>query len=188
MGLAHVFMSFEVDDGQYLVVSIEARLKNNESYSPGRGLFRYFAKTIVLSSEQDVIGLRSHIRKNERLFLYPLQLTELQQQALLLDFLRAANALAREPEFYNTLFDNCMVGLLAETYEFRYLRYYFNPNILLPGNSDKFLLEKGLLAWRGDINDLRKKAYVDGIGYSIDDADYSKKIRGIKASANPLGN
>jgi len=45
-GLAHVLLSFEFKDDQFLVVSIEARLRkdNVDGYDPIKGLFRGYTK------------------------------------------------------------------------------------------------------------------------------------------------
>lgn len=181
MGMAHVFISFEFSDGQYLVVSAEARMQEKDKgYNPVAGLFRAYTKIIVLATEQDVIGLRSHIRTNETLYLYPLKIDELEQKALLLGYLRAANALTAEAIFYNTLLDNCMLTLLAESYRFRGVTQVFDQRILLPGYADEFILEEGLIAYPGDIDRVRGRALVDGQRFSIDDPNYSKKIRKLE--------
>ena len=40
--IAHTLVSFGFDDGQFLVVSVEARLQRWQSYSPLRGIFRSY--------------------------------------------------------------------------------------------------------------------------------------------------
>jgi len=122
-GLAHVLLSFEFEDDffvkDYLVVSIEARLQEDDSkgYNPIAGLFGAYTKTIVLATEQDVIGLRTHIRE-EPLYLYKLEVPEIYTKPLLLNFLRKAQVLNRRPAFYNSIVDNCMTGLLSESHQF----------------------------------------------------------------------
>ena len=63
--LAHVFISFEFKNDQFLIVSIEARLeeKHINGYNLIKGAFRAFNKAVVLATERDAIGLRTHIRK-----------------------------------------------------------------------------------------------------------------------------
>lgn len=177
-GLAHVFLSFEFSDNKFLVVSIEARLeeKHVEGYSPIKGLFRGYSKTIVLATEQDVIGLRTHIR-GEAVYLHKLDLPELYTKPLLLNFLREAQALTMKPTFYNTLIDNCMTGLLAQSDRFRSVWSWFDTRILLPGFSDEIAYELGYINNTKSLNEVRKEALIAPGLMQIDDADFSQKIR-----------
>ena len=176
--LAHVFISFEFEEKKYLVVSIEARLekKHVNGYNPIKGAFRAFNKTVVLATEQDVIGLRSHIRK-ERVHLYPLQVPELYTKPLLLNFLREAQVLNRKPRFYNTLMDNCMTGLLSQSEQFRGLTSWFDWRIVLPGGSDEIAHELGFIDHSKTLNQLRQLSVINPTGFTVDDTDFSEKIR-----------
>ena len=179
-GLAHVFLSFEFENQQYLTVSIEARLqkKHTDGYSPISGLLRAYNKMVVLATEQDVIGLRSHVR-GERVHLYKLDVPDLYTIPLMLNFLREAQVLNREPEFYNTVTDNCMTGLLAESYQFESLLDWFDLRIMLPGNSDELAYELGFIDTSDNLQQLREKARVKPESFSINDPNFSRLIRGI---------
>jgi len=175
--LAHVFISFEFEDSQYLVVSIEARLeKKHASYNPIKGAFRSFHKTVVLATEQDVIGLRSHIRQ-ERVYLYPLDVPELYTKPLLLNFLREAQVLTRRPAFYNTLIDNCMTGLLVQSEQFKKIISWIDWRIVLPGGSDEIAHKLGYIENSETLQTLRESALIKPNGFSIEDVDFSKNIR-----------
>ena len=176
--LAHVFISFEFEDKKYLVVSIEARLEKEHinGYNPIKGIFKAFNKTVVLATEQDVIGLRSHIRK-EKVFLYPLEVPELYTKPLLLNFLREAQVLNRKPRFYNTLTDNCMTGLLSQSEQFRSLTSWFDWRIVLPGGSDEIAHELGFINNSQTLTNLRQSALINPNGFTIEDKDFSEKIR-----------
>ncbi len=159
-GLAHAFMAFRFSDGQHLAVSIEARQERSQPhYSPLAGTFRRYTKFMVLATEQDVIGLRSHVRK-EPLFLYRLSLNQLQSHTLLLNFLRRADYLSASPDFYNTLTDNCLTGLMLESGRYEDLHSWLDYRILLPGYADEMLHEIGVLAHQGDIEAVRAEAQV----------------------------
>jgi hypothetical protein len=177
-GLAHVFLSFEFSSKKFLVVSIEARLegKHIEGYSPTKGLFRGYTKTIVLATEQDVIGLRTHIRK-EAVYLHKLDLPELYTKPLLLNFLREAQALTTTPTFYNTVIDNCMTGLLAQSDRFRSIWSWFDMRILLPGNSDQIAYDLGYIDTTKPLDKVRKAALINPSLSQIDDVNFSQKIR-----------
>lgn len=180
--LAHVFMSFEFTGDEFLVVSIEARLedKHINGYSPLKGLLRGYAKTIVLATEQDVIGLRSHIR-SEPVYLYRLDVPELYTKPLLLNFLREAQVLNREPNFYNTIVDNCMTGLLAQSDQFRSMLSWIDLRVLLPGKSDEIAYELGYIDNSQALEKVRKRALINPELSEISDENFSRKIR---ASSN----
>lgn len=185
-GLAHAFVSFEFAEHQYLVVSIEARIRNDQAgYDPLAGMFRDYTKFVVLATEQDVIGLRSHIRK-EPVFLYPLKGSMLQARALLLSFLRKSENLERQAEFYNTLTDNCLTGLLAESGRNPELYHWLDYRILLPGYADELLSEKGVFWQQGEIESIREQARVVPENTVLDDPLFSAKIRNVDVYGRPL--
>lgn len=177
-GMAHVLLSFEFLTGSPLVVSIEARLENEDlEYHPIKGLLRSYTKTIVLGTERDVIGLRSHVR-GERVHLYRLNITALQARALLLNYLRTAEALNTEPAFYNTLIDNCMTGLLAESQRYRRLRSWLDYRIVLPGFADELAQQEGLIEQHTSITELRRQSLIDPAAVDISAPNFSNAIRG----------
>lgn len=177
-GLAHVFLSFEFTDNTFLVVSIEARLEEQDvsGYNPIKGLFRRYTKTVVLATEQDVIGLRSHVR-GEPVYLYNLEIPKLYSAALLINFLREAQSLTTKPEFYNTLVDNCMTGLLAQSDQFRSVMSWLDVRILLPGYSDEMAYDLAYIDTDQPFEKVRQAALIDPSITEVEDRDFSKKIR-----------
>lgn len=175
-GLAHAFASFEFADGQFLAVSIEARLREDQSgYDPLTGAFRGYTKFVVLATEEDVVGVRSFIRKTP-VYLYPLNGSALQGRALLLNFLRRADNLGHTPDFYNTLTDNCLTGLLAESGRYNDLHHWLDYRIILPGFSDEVLFEHGIINTQNDMTATRLAARIND-SISPDQPDFSLKIR-----------
>jgi len=185
-GLAHVLLSFEFETqldnttthSDYLVVSIEARLqeKDVDGYNPIAGLFGTYTKTIVLATEQDVIGLRTHVR-GEPLYLYKLEVPEIYTKPLLLNFLRKAQVLNTRPAFYNSIIDNCMTGLLSESHQFENMSSWLDKRILLPGNSDKLAYELNYINTSKPFVTIRKDALIDPNRTELDDPEFSTKIR-----------
>ena len=181
-GLAHVLLSFEFSDenakSDYLVVSIEARLQNKDvdGYNPIAGLFGAYTQTIVLATEQDVIGLRTHVRK-EPFYLYKLDLPEIYTKPLLLNFLRKAHALGHQAEFYNSIIDNCMTGLLAESHQFKGLSSWLDKRILLPGNSDELAYELKYIDTSKSFVQVREDALINYESTELEDPEFSSKIR-----------
>ena len=178
MGLAHAFLSFEFDEGErirYLALSIEGRLRVGQRYGVMSGLLRQFTKISIYASEQDVIGLRSHLR-GERVFLYPVvdeDSTDLEA------FFRAladdANSLVSQPEFYNTFVDNCLTNLLKHVATWDEITKR-DLDVLLPGRTDR--LTYAFDATPSDIpfEQARKRAEVHPSG-DIDDPDFSARLR-----------
>lgn len=177
-GLAHVLLSFEFEDDQFLAVSIEARLqeKDVDGYSPLKGLFGNYTKTIVLATEQDVIGLRTHIR-GEPFYLYKLKIPELYRKTLLLNYLREAQTLNTQPAFYNSVINNCMTGLLAESNRFRSMSSWLDKRIFLPGNSDHLAYELEFIDTSLPFETLRKQALIEPSVTELDTSNFSKNIR-----------
>jgi len=175
-GLAHAFLSFEFNDDEYLVLSIEARLEKNELYSPWKGMFRRYEKLFIFGTEPDIIGLRSKSR-DERVLLYPIMLENAESIKLLKDYLVEANHLESTPEFYNTLVDNCLTGILKSSGYFSTWDFLTNIHILLPGRSDALAQDLGLLDKHIDLAELQRRAQVDPANSDPNSESFSKEIR-----------
>lgn len=175
-GLAHVFLSFEFNTNDYLVLSIEARLEQGESYSPLKGLFRQYEKIFVWGTEQDVIGLRSHIRK-EPTHLYKLDLQPKTVRRLLLGFINESKRLDEAPQFYNTLLNNCMVGLAKYADSFSWFKAFSTIGIILPGYSDRVLFEENFLPQNISFEQQRVSSIIDPDRSSVSDPQFSLSIR-----------
>ena len=175
-GLAHTFLSFEFSNNEFLAASVEARLRPGQSYSPLMGLVRQYNKLIVLGSEADIIGLRSHIRA-ERVLLYPLQLEQTQMDYVFHALMKDAQALEQQPDFYNTLLDNCTTNLLKYDPDYRFYTSLLDYRLLLPGYSDAVAQEKGWIASAQSLNDLRLQATIDVAAGGPERDDFSQTIR-----------
>ena len=67
--LAHTMMSFGFDDGQHIVVSVEARRRLNQKYGIIKGIFGAFPIMYAIADERDAIGQRTEIRGDD-VYLY----------------------------------------------------------------------------------------------------------------------
>jgi len=175
-GIAHAFLSFEFNNGQFLVTSIEARRKSKEKFSPLKGFFNQYNKIIVFGTERDIIGLRSHTLKHQ-VYLYPLQIDALEAQNLFNGVARDAYKLQTQPEFYNTLLDNCFTGIAKFSHHWNVFRSIFDYRVLLPGFSDDLVQKMGLLDKSLSIKQLRTKAFLDPSNSHPKHKDFSKQIR-----------
>lgn len=175
-GFAHTFLSFEFAEQQYLVVSVEARLKNGQSYNPFLGLVRQYNKLMVLGTEADIIGLRSHIRA-ERVLLYPLKFDAKQASYLLAAIMNDVSALSEQPAFYNTLLDNCATNLLKHAPDYHFYTTLIDYRLMLPGYSDAVIRDRGWLPEAESLASLRQRAEVVVGNIALESEDFSLAIR-----------
>lgn len=175
-GLAHTFLSFEFANDQFLAASVEARTRPGQSYNPFLGLMRQYNKIVVLGTEVDIIGLRTHIR-GERVLLYPLQLNAEERQYLFNAMMVDAQQIARQPGFYNTLLDNCTTNLLKHDPDYRFYTSLLDYRLLLPGFSDEVMQEKGWLGMGEPFIDLRVRATINAHLISHEAESFSRAIR-----------
>lgn len=144
-GPAHTFVSFEFEGGEYLTISVEARKEPGENYSPVRGMLRQYELMYVIAEEPDVIGLRTQVWKDP-VYLYPGRATPQQARRLLVALLQRAEDVRRRPQYYNTLTNNCATNLAAAVNEIAPRRLRWSHALVLPGYSDEFAWDQGLLA------------------------------------------
>jgi hypothetical protein len=111
-GIAHMIMSFGFADGRWLAWSVEVKRLNGSVYSPIAAAFKENAIAFVAAEELDVIGVRTNFR-GENVARYRLNLRQETIRTVLLEFVAQANALAREPRFYNSLTTNCTTAVVA---------------------------------------------------------------------------
>lgn len=104
--IAHTLVSFEFDDGQRVVFSLEIRKESHEAFSAIGGFFRQFELVLVAADERDIVRTRTHAR-GEDVYLYRLRAGPDKLRRLFLDYADAANDIDRSPRFYNTLTSNC---------------------------------------------------------------------------------
>ncbi len=149
-GLAHVFLTFEVaqqdQPSRFVTVSVEVRREDGEAYSPVKGLYREYELNYIFGNEEDLIGVRTVMRPNDRVFMYPIKATKIQLQELFRNIAERANQIDRRPEFYHSLLNNCMNGILEHTYDLTPEPIsWLNPKVILPGYSGQLAFEKGLI-------------------------------------------
>ncbi len=142
--LAHTFLSFGFEGDQYVSVSVEIRKEKVESFSPLKGLLRQYEIMYVIADEGDVIKLRSNYRK-DKVFLYPINATREATRDIFVDMLNRANDLAQEPEFYNSITNTCTTNIMSHVNNVIPQKIPFNLTILLPGQSDHFAYDLGLI-------------------------------------------
>ena len=175
--IAHTLLSFGLDNGTYLGVSVEVRREKGEGYSAWRGLTRQLELMYVLADERDLIGVRTSHRDSD-VYIYPTVATPKQAQALFQSVVTRMNKLAADPEFYHTITNNCTTNLKLHVNELSPNRVPYDWKILLPGHSAKYAYELGLLDRRIPFEDLQALALVqEEANESLDSPQFSQLIR-----------
>ncbi len=147
--IAHTLLSFEFRDGERLSCSIEIRREPGEKFSPIKGLLREFEIMYVWATEEDVIGVRSRCRKSETHLFEAVILGEGNECRMLESYLKRTNDLHKNPEFYNSIFNNCTTNIASHVNDVYPGRIPRALGVILPGLSPKLLSKNNLVKLRG---------------------------------------
>jgi len=174
---AHVMLSFGFEDGRQLIVSVEGRLEQGESYSLIGGAARQLELIYVFGVESDLIDLRIRHRGN-RLYIFPLRLDASFAKDLLLELCQSANQLFDQPRFYATLRHNCTTTLLRHVNRLREEPIGLSREILFPARIGELLHRLGYLDTKLDWPEAKQRFRVDSrIGETPDWNQYSRILR-----------
>jgi hypothetical protein len=178
-GPAHIFLSFEFADAQYVAVSVEARREMGEEYSIWKGLLRRYELTYVIGDERDLLGLRA-VHWNDPTYLYPVRATPAQAREVFVRMLAHAQQLEQRPEFYSTLFSNCTTNIVRPVNEFATNRIRWGWQVLLPGYADDLAYAMGLIDDDGSLDEVRARHRINERAQAAGDAaDFSARIRAL---------
>jgi hypothetical protein len=186
--IAHVMTSFGFADDQYICVSMEIRREQGEKYSPLAGFMRQYELLYLIGDERDLIQLRT-IHRLDDVYVYRTRATPQQARMLFVDMMHRANKLTREPEFYNTLTNNCTTNVVNHINKLWPNRLAYNVQLVLPGYSDRMAYNLGLLDTVKSFEETRAAARVNQLAYiHRDSPDFSARIREpILALRQPRG-
>lgn len=159
-GPAHVMLSFGRTDGPSITISAEARRRVGEPYSPWRGLCRRYPLLYVISTERDALAQRIRGR-GQKVYRYPLRASPAAAQKIFDDMLARAAALAEQPTFYNTLFNNCAQNIRRHVNGVTDRPFGRGWRFLLPGYLVKEVADRGLIAMEGSLDEIRRRCRVD---------------------------
>jgi hypothetical protein len=162
--LAHTMLSFKIlgPDGKtdYLALSVETRKERAETYSPVKGSARQYELIYVLADERDVIQYRTNY-SGQDVYVYQTTASPQAARLMLADVLGRVNQLAANPEFYDTLTNNCTTNIVNHINRIHPNRIFADLRVLLPGYSDELAYEQGLIARRGSFAETKQYAYVN---------------------------
>jgi hypothetical protein len=176
-GPAHAFVSFGFDDGRYLAISVEARREAGEKYGVFKGLFRRFELAYVIGDERDMIGRRA-VYDGTDVLLYPIRADRAAVRAMFTGMLERANQIQGQPEFYNTLTNNCTLNLVRHVNQISPGRIPSSWRVILPGYSDDVANSLGLIDSTLPLDQARERFRInDRARAAIDSAAFSRLIR-----------
>lgn len=174
-GIAHTLLSFGFGD-EYVAISVEIRKEHGETYSPLKGLLRQYELMYVIADERDVIGLRTNIRRDP-VYMYPVKTTPQKMRQVFIEMLERANKLAIEPEFYNTLTNNCTSNIVKHVNTIS-PRIPFSYKVLLPAYADQLAHELDLIPTDQPFEAIQAAHRIDPIAQKFGiRPDFSRAVR-----------
>jgi hypothetical protein len=178
--IAHTFISFGFADGDYVGVSVEVRLEKGESYDPAIGLLSQFELIYVVADERDLIRVRTEYRDVDVL-VYRTTATPEMARKLFLDMMKRVNQLHDQPEFYDTLSNNCTTNIVRHINSLAPNSVPYDYRVLLPGYADSLAYDLGLIDNTVPFSEARRRARINELALRYkDDPHFSQRIRGEK--------
>lgn len=175
-GVAHTMFSFSFSGGRNLIISPEARKERWEIFEPLLGMLNQFEIMYVIADENDSLQLRTNYRKNE-VYMYPIRAEKKDIEWLFRSMLIRADKLSREPEFYNTFWNNCATALLSHANAFRINKLQAWNLTLFPKYSDELLYDAKLIDTTHSLEEARKQYRIDEYARTLSgEVDFSEFI------------
>jgi hypothetical protein len=174
--VGHTFLSFIFDNARPLSISIETRPEVGEGFAPIASLFKQFELIYVVGDERDLVRVRTNYR-NETVYLYRLNASDIDARRLLLVYLGRINELAERPEWYHLLTNSCTINIV------RYANAAgrvgrFDIRHLLNGLVDSYLYHSGRVDTTLPFDELRRRSLINEAAQAADNApDFSDRIR-----------
>jgi hypothetical protein len=179
-GAAHAFLSFGFQGKEYIeyvAVSVEIRKEEGEEYSPFWGLFKQYELNYVVADERDVIRLRTNFRE-EPLYIFPIQVSKENIEALFLSMMERISRLETQPEFYNTLASSCMTNITDHVNGIAPETIPWNYKTVFPGYADEIAYELELVDTSISLEELRSQYLVNTKAKEYGDGErFSQMIR-----------
>jgi hypothetical protein len=176
-GPAHTMLSFSFSGGKHVVISGEVRKERGEGFDAFLGIMNQFELMYVIADEEDVIKLRTNYRKNE-VYMYPVKTSKENIQALFRSMLIRTDKLNKEPEFYNTLWNNCTTSILIHANALREDKIPWNIYTILPSHSDEIAYYAWLIDTQLPILKAREYYRIDQLARTASgEVDFSTIIR-----------
>lgn len=159
-GPAHTMFDFSFSWGRHIVISGEIRKERGEDFEVIRGVLNQYELAYVIATEDDIIKLRTNYRKNH-VYMYPIKTEKEKIQLLFRSMLIRADKLSREPEFYNTFWNNCTTSILSHVNALRIEKLDGWIYTLLPSHSDEVIYNAGLIDTQLSLSGAREYYRID---------------------------
>ena len=175
--VAHTILDFGFNDGRWLTISSETRLKNGQRQTALGGLFKQYGSLFVIGTEADLLMLRTNYRK-EQVYMYQLRITPAECRILLLDLVNRCNKLIAHPQFYNTITSNCMTSLVPSMRKVAHNKDVFKDiRFLKNGYSDQIIYEQNIKSKEISYGQFRLEHYITPRMQAVTDRDkYSEEL------------
>lgn len=180
--IAHTLVSFDFENQDPLVFSIEIRKEKQESFSAIGGFFRQFELSLIAADEKDIIYTRSNVRK-EQVYMFPIEMPKAQAQALFLEYLKTADELRQQPEWYNTLTSNCTTLVFDMVQAINPNKLPKDYRLLASGYLPNYLYDLNVLSHQYTMEQWYRMAYINpraaqfDLGQNKTSAHFSHIIR-----------
>jgi hypothetical protein len=176
-GPAHTFVTFGFADSQFVSISVEARREPGEAFGLFAGMFRNYEMLYIVGDEPDVIGQRAAFDAS-LVYLYPIRARKDKIRAVFVSMLERANQLRDQPEFYNTVLNNCTSNVIDHVNEVEPGTIPKGWRTLLPGYTDELGIRLGLIDTKLDIDKARAQYMINGrVRKHLNDSLFSFRIR-----------
>jgi hypothetical protein len=176
-GVAHTYFVFDFTDQDPIVVSVEARREKGEKYDSWWGALNQYELIYTWGTEQNQT-VRRVILENNKLFMYPLNISRENGQKLFLQMAKTTDDLETTPRFYNTFLSNCTNELAKNANAAVPNTIPENRALYFPGYSDEELYKLNLLPQNLPLEELSQKVNITEDTKTLaKDKNFSKKLR-----------
>lgn len=176
-GVAHTYFVFDFEDQEPLVVSVEARREKGEKYDSWAGLFNQYELIYIWGTEKDITGRRVLV-ENNKVYMYPLQISKESSQQLFLQMVTTTQELEKTPRFYNTLTSNCTNELAKSANKVNPQAIPFNKALFFPGYAVTELYKLRFLPTDVSVDELPNRYFVsDLVKQYYSQNDFSNQLR-----------
>ena len=175
--IAHEFLSFGFEGGDYVSVSIEARRKKKKGFSFFGGFFRMFEIIYIIADEKDIMRLRP-LHHKDNVYIYPLKIKKSKIKKIFLDIMKRVNGIEKKSEFYNTLTNSCVTNIFKHLKEAGETDIPRSWKFFVPSKIDKLLYDIKLLKTKLPFDIFKEEHRINDRAEKYrNDSDYSAKIR-----------
>lgn len=176
-GLAHVMASFRFKGDKYVVLSVEIRREEGESYDPIGGALREYELYYVAADERDAIALRTNAQKDST-WLIPMNAGPKKTAEFFMSMVHRMTKIHDEPEWYNSFTSSCASNLADHYSAINNVTFPPDYRILLPGFSEELIAELDLLPEGMSVEQARHELQINeaALAGPVDET-FSQRIR-----------